>query len=462
MDDNSNKKKINRAKALKYIGAGILGVATFGVVKGGLSLLSKGNEPKERKYKDTEIPKDKMTYRTDVLGRKIPLLGYGCMRFPTIKSADPDKPEQIDEVATAALVDYAMEHGVNYFDTAWPYHRGQSEIVMGKLLKKYPRESFYLASKMPTWEIKKTDDVKRIFETQLSKCQVDYFDYYHLHALTHVEAYEHAYEKCGALEYLKEQKAAGRIKCLGWSFHGNESFFKYMMDKKEQWDFIMIQMNYMDWLHGYVPAKLMYEMITERNIPVMIMEPLLGGTLAKVNRASTEKMKAARPNDSIASWAFRFAGSFPNVLTVLSGMTYKEHLQDNILTYSPLEPLTGDEFKLLETVVDEIRSYETIPCTDCKYCLPCPYGIDIPGTFTHYNKCVEMSNIPKIEGAMDDEYKRRRTAFLVGYDRVVPELQQADHCIDCKICIPKCPQKIDIPSKMEQIDKLMEKLLSKI
>jgi uncharacterized protein len=229
------------------------------------------------------------------------------------------------------------------------------------------------------------------------------------------------------------------------------------MDVK--WDFAQIQLNYVDWQHASgrnVNAGYLYKQLVEHNIPAVIMEPLLGGRLAKLNYYSASLLKQAQPQASIASWAFRFAGSLSNTLTVLSGMTYKEHLQDNLLTYSPLHPLSDKDNAMLEKVAEMMLKYPLISCTECKYCMPCPYGIDIPGVFAHYNRCINDGNFPK--GLQDENYRRARQAFLVGYDRSVPKLRQANHCIGCRQCVKACPQRINIPKEMERIDKFVEHL----
>ena len=220
----------------------------------------------------------------------------------------------------------------------------------------------------------------------------------------------------------------------------------------------MIQMNYFDWKYGRVPAEYMYNRLVERNIPVMIMEPLLGSRLAKVSRAVSEMMQEERPGDTPAQWAFRFVGSHPQVMVVLSGMTLMEHLQENIKTYSPLVPVTDKQKDMLAKAAEIIRTYKIIPCTDCKYCVPCPYGVDIPGILLYYNKATWDSNLPDLEGPRDAEFERASRAFLVDYNRTIPELEQANHCINCGECEPTCPQNIKIPTDLLKIDNLVQQL----
>jgi predicted aldo/keto reductase-like oxidoreductase len=228
------------------------------------------------------------------------------------------------------------------------------------------------------------------------------------------------------------------------------------MDVK--WDFAMIQLNYVDWRHASRNnhAEYLYNELAKRNIPVNIMEPLLGGRLSKMADHLVARLKQRRPNDSVASWAFRFAGHYPGVLTVLSGMTYKEHLIDNLKTFSPHEPLTDEELEFLEETAQLYKQYPIVDCNDCKYCMPCPYGIDIPGILLHYNKCVNEGNVAK--SSQDPNYAKARRAYLVSYDRTVEKLRQADHCISCGQCNEHCPQRINIPREIERIDKFIEQL----
>ena len=253
-------------------------------------------------------------------------------------------------------------------------------------------------------------------------------------------------------------KAEGKIRRLGFSFHDAPEGLRHICDTYE-WDFAQIQLNYLDWKHASgrnVIADYLYGELEKRGIPAVIMEPLLGGRLSNVPDHIVARLKQQRPENSVASWAFRFAGSPDGVLTVLSGMTYMEHLQDNIRTYSPLIPVTDEEKDFLEETAQLMMKYPTIPCNDCKYSMPCTSAMDIPGFLLHYNKCVNEGNVPK--SAQDENYAKARRAFLVGYDRSVPKLRQANHCTGCEQCNPHCPQGIDIPKEMQRIDKFVEEL----
>ena len=413
-----------------------------------------------------------MTYRTNsVTGDKVSILGYGCMRFPKLSGgAKTEDGNDLDQEAINELIDYAMEHGVNYYDTSPAYCKGFSESALGIALKRHPRDKFYVATKLSNfapgvWSREKS---MKMYEDSFKNLQVDCIDYLLLHGIGMggMEAWNGRYIDNGMLDYLVKEREKGRIRNLGFSYHGDVEVFDHLLEMQDKgeikWDFAQIQLNYIDWLHAKevnkrnTDAEYLYNELTKRGIPVVVMEPLLGGRLAQVNNHIMENYKSRRPDDSVAAWAFRFAGTPDNILTVLSGMTYMEHLQDNLHTYSPLVPCSDDELKMLETSAQLILNYPTVPCTDCKYCMPCPYGLDIPAIFAHYNKCVNEGNVP--EGDQDPNYHKARQAFLVGYDRKVPKLRQANHCIGCGECKVHCPQGIDIPSRMASIDSFVEEL----
>lgn len=453
-------KDLNRRDFLRYMGIGATAVATSSC----LSDTGRSN------VSDSGEARGEMTYRLNPkTGEKVSLLGYGCMRLPTVGNESArDSSQEIDQEAVNRLVDYAMEHGVNLFDTSPAYCKGLSERAMGIALSRYPRDSYYLSTKLSnfaesTWSREKSLE---IYYNSFKELQTDYIDYMLLHGIgmNGMEAFNGRYIDNGVFDFLLEERRAGRIRNLGFSYHGDISVFDYLLSRHEEikWDFALIQLNYVDWKHAKevntrnTNAEYLYNELYKRGIPAMVMEPLLGGRLSKLNDGLVTKMRQRRPDDSIASWAFRFAGTHEGILTVLSGMTYMEHLQDNLRTYSPLDPVTEEEFVFLEDIAQLMLKYPTIPCTDCKYCMPCPYGLDIPSIFSHYNKCVNEGNI--IENPGDSEYAKARRAFLVGYDRSVPRLRQANHCINCGICEPHCPQGIAIPGEMTRIDRYVEKL----
>ena len=403
-----------------------------------------------------------MTMRTNPgNGDKVSILGYGCMRWPMIK--DEEGKDIVDQEAVNSLVDYAIEHGVNYFDTSPVYLQGQSEQATGIALRRHPRESYFLATKLSNFSNSTRENSMLMYRKSFENMETDYFDYYLLHSIGGggVEAFNKRYVDNGMLDFLMEERKAGRIRNLGFSFHGDKDSFDAFMElhEKYHWDFVQIQLNYVDWRHAgswNTNAEYLQAELDKRGIPSVIMEPLLGGRLAKVPQHIADRLKEREPQRSVASWAFRFAGTHPGVLCVLSGMTYMEHLQDNLSNYSPLIPLTQDELNFLEETAILMQEYPTIPCNDCKYCMPCPYGIDIPAILLHYNKCV---NAGEVAGSKESEnYRKARRAYLVSYDRAVPKLRQAARCIGCGQCTSHCPQSIDIPREIRKIDRYVEEL----
>lgn len=416
--------------------------------------------------------KGQMTYRTNPkTGEKVSLLGYGCMRWPTISGGSArDQQDEIDQETVNRLVDKAMEYGVNYFDTSPAYCKGRSEHATGIALSRHPRDSYFIATKLSnfapsTWS---REASVAMYRNSLKELQTDYLDYMLLHGVgmgkDGMEEFENRYINNGVLDFLLKEREAGRIRNLGFSYHGDIKVFDYLLSHHDEykWDFVQIQLNYVDWHHAKevnprnTDAEYLYTELAKRNIPAIIMEPLLGGRLSNVPDHIVARLKQQEPERSVASWAFRYAGTHPDVLTVLSGMTYMEHLDDNLSSFCPLRPLSDDEMKFLYTTADLMMQYPTIPCNDCKYCMPCPYGLDIPAILLHYNKCVNQGNVP--ESAQAENYARARKAFLVGYDRSVPKLRQADHCIGCNQCGPHCPQSIDIPAELHRIDRFVEDL----
>ena len=466
-------KGIDRREFLKRLGLGAAAVA-------GVSLAGCGS-PEEKAAETAangEIPTDKMEYRKNPkTGEAVSLLGYGCMRWPTVAD-DKDGGERLDQEQINRLVDYAIGHGVNYFDTSPAYCQGKSEEATGIALSRHPREKYFIATKMSnfhpsTWTREASIG---IYRKSLEYLRTDHIDYMLLHCigmgandlsgkeLTGMEAFKARFEDNGILDFLVEERAAGRIRNLGFSYHGDIEVYDYLLSQhdKYKWDFVQIQVNYVDWLHAKeinprnTNGEYLYGELEKRGIPAVIMEPLLGGRLAHVPEFAQAVMKQRSPEASIASWAFRYAGTPRGVLTVLSGMTYMEHLQDNLRTYAPFTPCSEEELAMLHEIGDAYVDKSYVPCTNCQYCMPCPYGIDIPSIFHHYNKMIT-------EGwyevkVTDEEYAKARRAYLVGYDRTVPKLRQANHCIGCGKCVAHCPQKIKIPHELHRIDRYVEEL----
>ena len=368
--------------------------------------------------------------------KRLGLLGFGTMRLPT--HADGS----IDEAQVAEMTAYALEHGVNYFDTAYPYHGGESERVIGRVLSKYPRDSWYLATKYPGHQISSTGyDPAEIFEEQLQKCGVEYFDFYLLHNVYEKSMEVYLDPKWGIIDYFKEQKRLGRIKHLGFSCHAETKGLKEFLDAcGEDMEFCQIQLNYLDWT--LQDAKGKYDLLTERGIPVWVMEPVRGGRLASLSDAEEAKLKALRPEDSVASWGFRFLQALPNVKMVLSGMSSMEQMVDNVKTFSEDKPLTAEETALLLDIAEGMK--DSIPCTACRYCCDgCPAGLDIPGLISTYN---ELRFSPAVNVAMRIEF--------------MPEEKKPTACIGCGQCTRMCPQNIDVPGALKDFAEKLSKLPS--
>lgn len=463
MEKKQTNQEISRREFLRL--AGVAGITTAGLA---------GCGGRDRTPQDAEgqAGGGEMTYRTNPsTGDRVSLLGFGMMRLPSVGGGSARESEEvIDQELVNEMVDYALAHGVNYFDTSPAYCRGKSEEATGIALARHPRDSYFIATKLSnfapsTWS---REASLAMYRHSLEALRTDHLDYLLLHGVgmgsNGMEEYEKRYLDNGMLEFLLAEREAGRIRNLGFSYHGDIRVFDRLLAEQERyrWDFVQIQLNYLDWKYAKqinprnTDAEYLYNELAKRGIPAVIMEPLLGGRLSNVPNDIVARLKQREPEASVASWAFRFAGSFPDVLTVLSGMTRMEHLRDNLRTYSPLHVLTDEERTFLQQTADRMMQFATIPCNDCKYCMPCPYGLDIPAILLHYNKCLNEGNLAT--GTQDAHYRAARRAYLIGYDRSVPKLRQANHCIGCNQCSPHCPQGIDIPKELHRIDAYVEKL----
>ena len=359
--------------------------------------------------------------------KKLSLLGFGAMRLPV-------KNDQIDQDMVEKMVRYGMERGVNYFDTAYPYHGGMSERVMGKILSQYPRESYYLADKFPGHMILESYDPKTLLEEQLRRCNVEYFDFYLLHNVYEESVERYLDPDLGIMEYLKEQKRNGRIRHLGFSTHGRLDMMKEFLEKYGQdMEFCQIQLNYLDWT--LQDAKEKYDLLTSYNIPVWVMEPVRGGKLANFQ---DPRLMVRRPDATTASWGFRFLQRLPNVKMILSGMSNMDHMMDNVATFDQRQPLNQEETDLLLQLAEEMKN--AIPCTGCRYCCDgCPVGLDIPAMMSI---CSDIRFAPVVNSVMVIE--------------ALPEDKKPSACIACGKCTKVCPQGIDIPAVMKELAQRME------
>ncbi|MBR2292499.1 MAG: aldo/keto reductase [Prevotella sp.] len=458
----SKDKNISRRSFLKLFGAGTVATAA---TLAGCKKANKAEEQAANEYKNqVEPPVGQMTYRENPTTKdKVSLLGYGMMRLPM----KPDS-EEFDQEMINKQVDYAIEHGLNYFDTSPVYCRGESEHCTGIALHRHKRSEYFVATKLSNFnpDYHSREKAIEMYRNSMKELQVDYIDYYLLHSVGGgMDEFEKRYLNNGMMDYLLGERQAGRIRNLGFSFHGKKEVFDEVlaMHDKYHWDFVQIELNYLDWDFAdeinkrNVDASYLYAELHKKGIPAVIMEPLLGGRLASLPQFIVSDLKRRDPEKSVASWAFRYAGTPEGVLTVLSGMTYMEHLKDNLLSYCPLNPLSEQEQEYLhKEIAQKIVGLENIPCNDCQYCMPCPYGIDIPAIFVHYNKCKNEGSLPYTVG--DKEYRQHRRQYLISLDRVVPRDRQPDHCIQCGQCEPHCPQNIRIPRELRKIDEFIESL----
>lgn len=374
--------------------------------------------------------------RLEKLGIETSLLGFGCMRFPMTEEG------KIDEPQAERMLDKAIEAGVNYIDTAYPYHGGESETFVGKVLKKYDRSSFYLATKLPCWKVNVIEDVDAIFQEQLGKLQTDYIDFYLVHALDK-ERFRKVVE-LGMLDRLEKLKEQGKIKYLGFSFHDSYDVFEDILNYRE-WDFCQIQLNYMDAneKEEFQQAGMKgYRLTEEKGVPLVIMEPIKGGSLASFPEDITEKYRRLDENASVASFALRWVASLPNVKVVLSGMSTMEQVEDNLKTFRDFKPLSAKESATIDEIVELINSRIQNSCTGCSYCMPCPAGVDIPRNFRMWNIYHMYRNYNMVKD---------------GWENGIPAESKAANCIKCGKCEQVCPQKISIRADLEKVQTDLDK-----
>ncbi len=368
-------------------------------------------------------------------GIQLSALGMGCMRLPHSEDYN-----DIDKPAVKEMVAYAMQHGINYYDTAWGYHNGHSETVMGEVLSEYPRESFYLATKFPGYDLNNIPHVREIFESQLVKCKVEYFDFYLFHNVCEMNIDAYLDKKYGIFDYLMEQKKNGRIRHLGFSAHGNlETMQRFLDAYGEYMEFCQIQLNWLDW--DFQNAKAKVELLNQHNIPVWVMEPLRGGHLCKLPSEYEETLNALHPNRTMAEWAFRFLQSLSGITVTLSGMSDFEQLRQNIATYEAREPLTEKEMSALLEIAKRMTSKNTLPCTGCRYCTThCPQGLNIPWLIELYNEHTYSGGgflAPMALSALDEN-------------------QKPSACLGCRSCEAVCPQNIKISEMMSDFSEKLK------
>ncbi|MCR5684374.1 MAG: aldo/keto reductase [Lachnospiraceae bacterium] len=366
----------------------------------------------------------------DNLGIDASLLGFGCMRLP-------QKDGRIDEARAEAMIDRAYAAGVNYFDTAYPYHDGKSEPFVGKALDKYDRSSYFLATKLPLWKINSLEDAKSTFNEQLERLHKDYIDFYLFHAFN--RGHFERMKEYGVFDYLESEKAAGRIRYLGFSFHDSFDAFKEIIEYRK-WDFCQIQYNYMD--TGEQAGDKGVALAESLGVPLIIMEPVKGGSLATLPDEVTEGFRKARPESSAASWALRFVASRKAVKVVLSGMTTEEQLEDNLATFTDFEPLSEDEEKLVRDTAEAIRKRTFIGCTGCRYCMPCPSGVNIPRNFSLWNEYGMYNNAGSTKWHWNN----------------LPDAEKGSSCVECGACEEACPQHLNIRESLKAVVKTMEGL----
>ena len=411
-----------------------------------------------------------MVYRYSSGGKKISLLGYGSMRMPTVDGKHANQwakgvsSAAIDQELLNRQVRRMLDLGINYFDTSPAYCRGEAEWRLGEALFKsgYARKDYLVATKISNFaEVQyPLEACKKMFETSLKVLHTDYIDNYLVHntGAGGYDTFRKRFVDNGVIDWCLELRKEGRIGNLGFSYHGDRRTFDWCLEQhgRIKWDFAQIQMNYSDWRHASVTnpddlgSEYLYKELTARKIPVIVMEPLLGGRLARYNYALARELTPLDPESSLARWALRFCGSFDNVLTVLSGMTRMEHIEENVETFSPLKPCSEAEFAALERAAEAMVKQNTVPCNRCNYCMPCPYGLDIPELLTFLNWYRTSETKPSAA-----EVVRR-------YRKAVPDLRSAEHCTGCGKCVPHCPQSIDVPKELAAIDKWIEGLKNEL
>ena len=456
MEKNTMSRR-EAIRALMLAGAGLAAGSSLAAAP----LRAAGVLPQNWKF--TEPAKgDQVIHRTwTTLGnQRISLLGMGCMRFP--RKAGGGRRAPLDQEAINLMIDYALEHGINYFDTAPAY--GDSERATGEALSRHNRKDYLIATKMSNFSNAELGACKDMFANSLKNLRTDYVDYFLLHSIGSVEDFRQRFVDNGLLPWLQDLRKKGTIRHLGFSFHGSNAAMKELLAMPYNWEFVQIQLNYVDWKNMPLEdsdepcdAETLYKMLEAKGIPVVIMEPIRGGALANVPNALKDKLAERFPQLSPAGVALTYASTFPGVMCTLSGMSNMQQLMENVYTFSHFKPFTEQDNEYMMEMARLYNANPHIPCTGCRYCMPCPRGVDIPGVFGVYNALSDELMLPDPKDKKDKAYKQKRDAFLKRYATLSKEAN-ASACVMCNACLPKCPQRIRIPDQMRMIHKLVKDL----
>ena len=454
--DNNKMNRRDAIRAMMLAGAGLAASTSLAA-----PLRAAGAVPQNWKF--TEPAKgDQVIHRTwKSLGNEsISLLGMGCMRFPRKPGAGRRAP--LDQEAVNMMIDYALEHGINYFDTAPAY--GDSERATGEALSRHNRKDYLIANKMSNFSNAELEACKTMFANSLKNLRTDYVDYFLLHSIGSVEDFNKRFKDNGLLPWLQELRKKGTIRHLGFSFHGSNAAMKELLAMPYNWEFVQIQLNYVDWKDMPLEdsdeacdSETLYNMLAEKNIPVVIMEPIRGGALANVSDGLKGKLAERFPHLSPAGVALTYASTFPAVMCTLSGMSNMQQLMENVYTFSHFKPFNAQDNEYMMEMARLYNGNPHIPCTACRYCMPCPRGVDIPGVFGVYNAISDELMLPDPKNKKEKGYKQKKEAFLKRYATLAKD-SDASACVMCNACLPKCPQRIRIPEQMRNIHKLVKDL----
>ena len=454
--DNNKMNRREAIRAMMLAGAGLAASSSLAAAP----LRAAGVLPQNWKFTEP-AQGDQVIHRTwpSLGGESISLLGMGCMRFPRKAGG---RRGQLDQDIVNQMIDYALAHGINYFDTAPAY--GDSERATGEALSRHNRKDYLLATKMSNFSNARLDACKEMFANSLKNLRTNYVDYFLLHSIGSVEDFKKRFVDNGLLPYLQELRKKGTIRHLGFSFHGSNAAMKTLLEMPYKWEFVQIQMNYVDWKTMPLEdsdepcdSETLYKMLVDKKIPVVIMEPIRGGALANVTPGLKEKLAERFPQLSPAGVALTFASSYPGVMCSLSGMSNMQQLMENVYTFSHFKPFTEQDNEYMMEMARLYNGNPHIPCTACRYCMPCPRGVDIPGVFAVYNGMSDALMLPDPSNKKDKDYKAKKKEFLKRYATLAGGTD-ASNCVMCNACLPKCPQRIRIPDQMRMIHKLVKDL----